>query len=103
MLIVLTTTANLAEAEDLAQKIIEAKLAACVQVLPHIISFYSWENSIQKDSEFLLIIKTLSDKYSKLEKFIQVNHSYETPEIVALQPEKVSASYLKWLTDYLET
>ena len=102
MLIVLTTTPNLEEAESLAQKIVEAKLAACVQVLPNIISFYFWENSIQKDSECLLLIKTLTEKYAALEKFIQVNHSYETPEIVALNAEKVSEHYQNWMKNYLQ-
>jgi periplasmic divalent cation tolerance protein len=99
MLVVLTTTPNLEEAESLAQKIIEAKLAACVQVLPQLTSFYFWENSIQKDSEYLLLIKTLSEKYAELEKFIQTNHSYEIPEIVVIKAEKVSVSYFDWLTN----
>ena len=103
MLIVLTATPNLAEAESLAQKIIEAKLAACVQVLPQLTSFYFWENAIQKDSEYLLLIKTLAEKYAELEKFIHVNHSYEVPEIVALSADKVSESYLNWMTTFLKT
>jgi len=101
MLIVLTTTPNEEEAESLARKIIEAKLAACVQVLPQMKSFYFWENAVQTDSEHLLLIKTLSEKYDELEKFIQSNHSYDVPEIVAIRAEKVSESYFKWLKDYL--
>jgi periplasmic divalent cation tolerance protein len=103
MLIVLTTTPNIAEAESLAQKIVEQKLAACVQILPNIISFYSWQGAIQKDSEQLLLIKTLSERFDALEKFIRVNHSYETPEIVAISSEKVSEGYLNWINDYLST
>ncbi len=62
MLIVLTTTPNIEEAEALARKIVESKLAACVQILPQMKSFYFWENEIQKDSENLLLIKTLARK-----------------------------------------
>ena len=83
MLIVLTTTPNIEEAESLARKIIAAKLAACVQVLPPMTSFYFWEGAIQKESEHLLLIKTLSTKFAELEKFIQAHHSYDVPEIVA--------------------
>ena len=102
MIIVLTTTPNLEEAESLAQKIVEAKLAACVQVLPQIVSFYYWENKLQKDSEYLLLIKTLSERYSEVEKFIQANHTYQTPEIVALSAEKVSEHYQNWMNNYLK-
>ena len=101
MLIVLTTTPNEKEAESLARKIIEAKLAACVQVLPQMKSFYFWENAVQTDSEYLLLIKTVPEKYDELEKFIQSNHSYDVPEIVALRAEKVSENYFKWLKNYL--
>lgn len=101
MLVVLTTAPNIEEAETLARKIIEARLAACVQILPQIVSFYCWKNAIQKDSENLLLIKTLPKKYEELEKFIQSNHSYETPEIVALSAEKVSESYLNWIKNYV--
>ena len=58
MLIVLTTVSESREAETLARKIVEAKLAACVQILPPIISVYSWKDEIEKDSEILLLIKT---------------------------------------------
>lgn len=101
MLIVFTTTPNSEEAENLARRIVGAKLAACVQVLPEMKSFYFWENVIQKDSENLLLIKTSEEKYDELEKFIKENHSYDVPEIVAVSSEKVSDDYLYWLKDYL--
>ena len=71
MLIVFTTTPNIEEAESLARKIVEARLAACVQVLPQMKSFYFWENEIQSDAEHLLLIKTLEEKFDELEKFIK--------------------------------
>ena len=103
MLIVLTTTPNIKEAETLAEKIVRAKLAACVQILPQIKSFYFWEGEIQKDSENLLLIKTLFEKFAELEKFIKENHSYDVPEIVALSAEKVSQNYLDWTRNYVIT
>jgi len=103
MLIVLTTTPNIKEAEILAEKIVRAKLAACVQILPQIKSFYFWEGEIQKDSENLLLIKTLPEKFAELEKFIKENHSYDVPEIVALSAEKISPNYLEWIEDYLRS
>jgi periplasmic divalent cation tolerance protein len=101
MLVVLTTTPNSEEAETLAQKIVAAKFAACVQILPQIKSFYFWEGKIQKDAEFLLLIKTMAEKFPELETFIKENHSYDVPEIVALSAEKVSENYLDWMRNYL--
>lgn len=101
MLIVLTTTPNLEEAESLAQKIVEAKLAACVQILPQMKSFYLWDGEVQNDAEYLLLIKTLPEKFIILESFIQGNHSYEVPEIVAISAEKVSKNYLNWMMESL--
>ena len=101
MLVVLTTAPDAPEAEALAQKIVESRLAACVQVLPAMKSFYFWENAVQVDSEHLLLVKTLPEKYAALEKFIRENHSYSVPEIVALPAEKVSESYLGWMKKYL--
>lgn len=101
MLVVLTTAPNIEESESLAQKIVEARLAACVQVLPPMTSVYFWENAVQRESEHLLLIKTLPERFDELKDFIQTNHSYEVPEIVALNAEKVSDSYLNWIKDYV--
>jgi periplasmic divalent cation tolerance protein len=101
-IIVLTTAPNTEEAETLARKIIEAKLAACVQVLPTMKSFYFWENQIQADSEHLLLIKTLAEKFDELEKFIRSNHRYDVPEVVALAAERISESYFGWMENYLK-
>lgn len=100
-IVVLTTAANAEEAETLARKIVEAKLAACVQILPPMKSVYFWENKIQIDAENLLLIKTLRAKYTELEKFIQLNHGYDVPEIVALSVERISENYFGWLKNYL--
>ncbi len=102
MLVVLTTTPNIEEAETLARKILETKLAACVQILPPMKSFYFWEGTIQKDTEHLLLIKTLAEKFAELETFIKENHSYEVPEIIALPAEKISVNYMDWVKDYME-
>lgn len=101
MLVVFTTTPNTEEAESLAKKIVGAKLAACVQVLPQIKSFYFWEGEVQNDSEYLLLIKTLEQNYSELESFIKENHSYDVPEVVAVKSENVSGDYFEWMNKYL--
>jgi periplasmic divalent cation tolerance protein len=97
MLIVLTTTPNFAEAESLAEKLVEAKLAACVQILPQMTSVYVWEGKLQKEAEHLLLIKTLPEKWDELRDFITANHSYDVPEIVAVGSENISGPYLEWM------
>ena len=101
-IVVLTTVPNLTEAETLAGKIVESKFAACVQILPPMKSVYFWEGEVQTGSEHLLLIKTLAEKFDELEKFIQANHSYDVPEIIALAAERVSESYFDWMKNYLE-
>jgi periplasmic divalent cation tolerance protein len=101
MLIVLTTTPDAAEAERLARSIVEEKLAACVQILPKMTSVYFWEGKVQTEPEHLLLIKTVGEKFDALSEFIQKNHSYDVPEIVAINSENVSDSYLAWIKDYV--
>lgn len=103
MLIVMTTVPNADFGEDLARRIVAARLAACVQILPAMRSVYFWEDAVQADEENLLLIKTVPEKFAELEKFIQSNHSYSVPEIVAVAAEKVSASYLAWMKGFLES
>lgn len=97
MLIVFTTTPNIAEADSLGAQIVEARLAACVQILPQMSSVYVWEGKLQKDAEHLLLIKTLPEKWDELRDFITANHSYDVPEIVAVDAEKVAEPYRTWL------
>jgi periplasmic divalent cation tolerance protein len=101
MLVVLTTTPGFSEGTELAEKLVEAKLAACVQIVPQITSVYFWEGKVQKDNEQLLLIKTTEEKFPDLEKFISENHSYEVPEIVAIRSENVAEPYRRWLETYL--
>lgn len=98
-LVVLTTAANADEARSLADKIVEAGVAGCVQILPQMTSVYVWEGAVRHENEHLLLIKTLSEKWEALHDLIASNHSYSVPEIVAVNAEKVSEAYLEWLTD----
>lgn len=101
-IIVTTTTPSAREAESLAEQIVAQKLAACVQILPSITSVYFWQDAVQKDAEHLLLIKTLDEKFGDLEKFMQSNHSYSIPEIVAIPAHAVSEKYREWMNAYLE-
>ena len=96
-----TTTPDKGEAERLAGSMVEQKLAVCVQIVPQITSVYVWNGEVKREGECLLLIKTSEDRYDGLERFISENHSYEVPEIVAVQVSDASKAYSKWLTEYL--
>ena len=93
----MTTVSDAGVGESLARLIVEARLAACVQILPKMTSVFFWEEKVQAESEYLLLIKTLEEKFDELSELIRKNHSYDVPEIVAVAAEKVSEDYLKWM------
>ena len=99
MLIIQTTVPTSDAGEGLATKIVEAKLAACVQVLPRMTSVYIWKDRVTSEGEHLLLIKTLPARFDELAEFIKANHPYEVPEIVAIEAAKVSGPYLDWINE----
>lgn len=101
MILVLTTTPTPEEAEGLAGKLINERLAACVQIMPQMTSLYVWEGEVQREAEHLLLIKTLPEKWDALRDFIAANHSYSVPEIVAIEADNVSGPYLDWMKQLL--
>lgn len=96
-LVVLTTVEKQEDGERLAGLLVERELAACVQILPPMISIYRWQGAIERASEVLLLIKTTTAAYSRLETTIKENHPYQTPEVIALPIEAGAGDYLSWL------
>lgn len=96
--IVITTCEKREEAERLAAKMVEHKLAACVQ-LSEIVSYYTWKDKVCHDPEIKLLIKTKKALYDELEHFIKENHSYDIPEIVALDLSAGSKEYKGWIDE----
>ena len=96
-LVVLTTLANANAADRLARRTVREKKAACVSVMPAVTSHYRWKGKIRKTREALLFIKTTSGSWPKLLKFLEKNHPYDVPEILALRVSHGSKAYLSWL------
>ena len=94
---VFMTAANKEEATRLADMLVTNHLAACVQILPEIESVYRWQGKVERQREVLLIAKTTRARFEELEREVRALHSYETPEIVALQLTGGSGPYLEWL------
>ncbi|MAF43390.1 MAG: divalent-cation tolerance protein CutA [Parcubacteria group bacterium] len=100
MIFIYSTFPKKKEAKDIGEKLVEKKLAGCVNIFP-IDSIYSWKGKIQKDKEFTMVIKTKKGNFKKIEKFIRKNHSYTAPCIVEIPIGKVTKNYLKWLNRFL--
>ncbi len=96
-LLVLTTFPDIDTAERVAQDIVMAKLAACVNILPMGRSIYRWEGKINAENEHIALIKTMENCYAKLESYIQKHHPYELPEIIVTPITNGSEKYLTWL------
>lgn len=86
-------------ARTIANKLIESRLAACVNIIPGIESIYTWKNKVETSQEHLLLIKTTKDAYEKLEATIKKNHPYECPEVIALPIQQGIKEYLHWLNE----
>jgi periplasmic divalent cation tolerance protein len=98
-LIVFTTLPDQESARNLARQLVEARLAACVNVLSPCQSVYRWQGRLNEDGEVPLIIKTSAARYDRLEAFVRDQHPYEMPELVALDITRGLPGYLAWLSD----
>jgi periplasmic divalent cation tolerance protein len=94
---VVTTTGTRADADAIAQALVEARLAACVQVVGPVTSRYWWEGAVEVAEEWLCLAKTTADRYPQVEAAIRERHRYDEPEIVALPVVAGSRSYLDWV------
>ena len=98
MIFVYSTFPSKKEAQKIGDKLIQKKLAACLNIFT-IESVYSWREKVVRDKEFAAIIKTKKGNFKKIEKFILENHSYNTPCILEIPVSRVTKNYLKWLNE----
>ncbi|MCM8783997.1 MAG: divalent-cation tolerance protein CutA [Candidatus Omnitrophica bacterium] len=101
-IVVLITTATQKEAEKIANSLVNKKLAACVNIVPHIKSIYHWQGKIEKGEEFLLVVKSKRVLCDLLFKEVKKNHSYKVPEIIAIDITEGYGPYLRWLMSSLK-
>lgn len=95
--VALVTVPNLRVARRLAKVVLEARLAACVNVIPRLESHYWWQSRLERSGECLLLIKTTRRLLPALEKAVLANHPYDTPEFVVLSLAAGNERYLAWL------
>jgi periplasmic divalent cation tolerance protein len=97
--IVLSTAGSEDEARKIARHLVEQRLAACVNIIPHIESIYRWQGKVESGREWLLLIKTTAEQFPSVRAAIQQLHSYDLPECFALEIKEGSDPYLEWLAD----
>jgi len=97
--LVLSTTASFEEAKKIAHALLDRRLAACVNIVPRIMSVYRWEGKVEEAEEYLLLVKTTAEAFPSLHEAMQQLHSYEVPECISLAIEEGSERYLNWITD----
>ncbi len=96
-LLMISTAGSEEEAQGIARKLVEDRLAACVNVIPGIKSFFDWEGKLCREKEALILVKTVNNKSKEIINRIKKMHSYEVPEIIFLKVDEGERNYLKWL------
>ncbi len=96
-LLLLVTAGSQEEAEGIAQALVAERLAACVNVVPGITSIYRWQGEVQRDQEWLLLVKSRRNVLDVVVQRVRELHSYDLPETIALPLVGGSAPYLAWL------
>ena len=97
--VVFVTTKNAAEAKRIAQKLVEKKLVACVNIVAKIQSLFWWQGKVCNEQEALMILKTRKSCFKNLIKAVKSLHSYTVPEIIALPIVEGNADYLTWIDE----
>lgn len=100
-IIVITSLPNDTEAKKLAKHLLEEKLVACAQIRAEMTSIYEWKGKIETSQEVALHLKTFQRHYPIIEKAIKDHHSYDVPEIIAIEIDNISDEYLVWMNSVL--
>ncbi len=101
--LVLVTVSSVSEGERIANRLVELRLAACVNVVPNLRSFFWWEGKLTEEGEALLLIKTRRGLIDRVVERVKRLHSYQLPEVIALPIIGGSEDYLNWLEEETAT
>ena len=96
-ILILSTTDTLDLARKIASALVQANEAACVNIVPGIRSIYRWEGKVCDEGEFLLLIKSSSERFEAIKARIRLLHTYQLPEVIAVPITAGDSAYLAWL------
>jgi periplasmic divalent cation tolerance protein len=97
--LIYSTAPSKKEATLIAKKLVEQRLAACVNLFPKIESFYQWRSKVENSSECAMLIKTQRKHFKKIVQCIQKHHSYSVPAIVELRPGRIEKNFAQWISN----
>lgn len=100
-IVALSTASSVEDAEFIARELVERRLAACVNIVPGVSSIYRWRGEVERSEEVQLVIKTSAERFEALREAVLKLHTYELPELVALEVKAGHAPYLAWLEESL--
>jgi periplasmic divalent cation tolerance protein len=96
-IVILSTCGSAEEAERIAAALVESQTAACVNIVPGVSSIYGWKGTVERTTEWLLLIKTRRELFERVAAELRKLHSYQVPEIIALPVTAGSENYLAWI------
>lgn len=96
-IVVFSTASSAEEAEKIARSLVDSRLAACVNVVSGVRSFYRWKGTIEDAAEWLLVIKSSRARFEALRTMLEKLHSYDVPEVIALSVVDGAENYLNWM------
>ena len=99
LLVVVTTVGTQEQALDIANHLVEHRLAACVNILPGVRSIFRWKGQVSDDTEYLLLVKSVRERYDEVAAAIKALHAYELPEILAHPATIADAAFASWVVE----
>ena len=98
-LVIFVTVSSEDEAIKISRAVVEARLAACANIVPGVRSLFRWEGKLSEEREVLVVLKSKVELFDELASLVKSLHSYQVPEIIALSIIKVNTPYLKWMDE----
>jgi len=96
--LIISTASSRDEAQHIARALVDRKLVACVNIVGPIESIYRWKGEIENSQEFMLLMKTESDRFDRVREAVKALHSYEVPEVIQVPIENGLPAYLEWIS-----
>ncbi len=97
--LILSTASSRDEAQSIARALVDRKLVACVNIVGPIESIYRWKGEVENTQEFMLLMKTESDRFDRIREAVKSLHSYEVPEVIQIPIENGWPAYLEWISE----